>query len=188
MLDEFTIRTDDMPTEMQSLRRKYPRDAWDAHPSFKEKTRHRLGAHRMFRQLSASVRKDTVSFLDGDQDANNFAGRLSYRGGALVGNLHGHHGREYHSYFLELSAADPRFDARLEVLEKGHADLDIVLDSFTRTANRAIKLIQLDESAARNEAGKSHAAAQTIETFLKRHLTDEEELAVPIILHHRLRG
>lgn len=188
MLDQFDIRTDDMPTEMQSLLRDYPRDAWDAHPGFREKTRHWLGAHHMFRQLSASVRKDTESFLNGDQGADDYAGRLSYRGGALVGNLHGHHGWEDHSYFPELSAADPRFDAGLEVLEKDHADLDIVLDSFARTANRTIKLVQLDERAAREEAGALLGVANTIEAFLQRHLTDEEELAVPIILHHRLRG
>ncbi len=193
MLDQpdtglFDIRTHDMPTEMQSLLRTYPRDTWDAHPGFREKTRHWLDAHHMFRQLSLSVRKDTESYLNGDRDSNDYADRLSYRGGALVGNLHGHHGWEDHSYFPELSAADPRFDAGLEVLEKDHADLDIVLDSFTRTANRTIKLIQLDEHAAREEAGKLHGVAQTIEAFLQRHLTDEEELAVPIILHHRLRG
>jgi hypothetical protein len=49
-------------------------------------------------------------------------------------------------------------------------------------------LVQLDKKAAREEAGKLHCVAQTIEAFLQRHLTDEEELAVPIILHHRLRG
>ena len=63
-----------------------------------------------------------------------------------------------------------------------------MLDGFTRTANRAIKLIQLDETQARDEIGRLHGTAQTIEAFLARHLTDEEELAVPIILHHRLRG
>lgn len=188
MLDQFNIRTHDMPSGMQSLLLDFPRDTWDAHPGFKEKTRHWLGAHRMFRQLAASVRKDTESFLNGDQDAVDYAGRLSYRGGALVGNLHGHHGWEDHSYFPELSAADPRFDAGLEILEKDHADLDVVLDSFTRTANRTIKLVQLDEKAAHEEAGKLHGVAQTIEAFLERHLTDEEELAVPIILRHRLRG
>jgi hypothetical protein len=188
MLDHFDIRTDEMPTEMQSLLRAYPRDAWDAHPGFREKTRHWLGAHRMFRQLSASVRRDTESYLNGDTDAQDYAGRLSYRGNALVGNLHGHHGWEDHSYFPELSAADPRFDAGLEILEKDYAELDIVLDGFTRTANRAIQLVQLDEAAAREEAGKLHGVAQTIKAFLERHLSDEEELAVPIILHHRLRG
>ncbi len=188
MFDQFDIRTEDMPSDMQTLLREYPRDAWDAHPGFREKTRHWLGAHRMFRQLSAAVRKDTESYLNGDKDPQDYAGRLSYRGNALVGNLHGHHGWEDHSYFPELSAADPRFDAGLEILEKDHAALDVVLDSFTRTANRAIKLVQLDEKAAREEAGKLHGVAETIEAFLERHLSDEEELAVPIILHHRLRG
>jgi hemerythrin-like domain-containing protein len=118
----------------------------------------------------------------------DYAGRLSYYGGNLVGNLHGHHGWEDRSYFPELSAADPRFEAGLEVLEQDHADLDRVLDDFTRTANRLIKLSALDEAQAHEEAGQVHAKAATIEAFLKRHLTDEEELAAPIILHHRLRG
>ncbi|WP_217564380.1 hypothetical protein [Octadecabacter antarcticus] len=46
----------------------------------------------MFRQLSASVRKDTESYLNGDTDAQDYAVRLSYRGNALVGNLHVPHG------------------------------------------------------------------------------------------------
>ena len=188
MLDTFTIRTDDMPREMHLLLDTYPREAWEDHPGFREKTRHWLGAHRMFRQLAERVRQDTESYLDGNAEAEAFAGRLSYFGGALVGNLHGHHGWEDHSYFPELSAADPRFDAGLEVLEKDHADLDVVLDAFTRTANRAIKLVQLDEAQAREEAGQLHGTAEVIEAFLARHLGDEEDLAVPIILHHRLRG
>ena len=84
--------------------------------------------------------------------------------------------------------ADPRFDQGLDILEKDHADLDVVLEDFTNLANRTIKLLQLDETAAYDEAGKLHGAAEAIEAFPKRHLTDEEELAVPIILHHRLRG
>ena len=63
-----------------------------------------------------------------------------------------------------------------------------VLDSFSDTGNRVIKLIQLDERQAREESGRLHSLAETIESFLERHLADEEELAVPIILHHRLRG
>lgn len=188
MLDTFTIRTDDMPSEMHLLLDTYPRESWEAHPGFRDKTRHWLGAHLMFRRLSERVRLDVEDYLDGKRDGDEYAGRLSHFGGALVGNLHGHHGWEDHSYFPELSAADPRFDAGLEVLERDHADLDLVLDSFTGTANRAIKLLQLDKAQARDEAGHLHATAEVIEAFLARHLGDEENLAVPIILHHRLRG
>jgi hypothetical protein len=188
MLDTYNLRAENLPSEMRVLLDEYPRDGWESHPGFKEKTRHWLRAHLMFRRLAERVRLDTEAYLEHKADVDDYAGRLSYYGGALVSNLHGHHGWEDRSYFPELSAADARFDAGLEVLEKDHADLDVVLDSFTRTANRTIKLAQLDEAQAREEAGKLHGTAQTIEAFLKRHLSDEEELAVPIILHHRLRG
>ena len=188
MPEHVEIRTEPMPEDMRLLSRDYPRDGWQAHPGFRDKTRHWLGAHQMFRRLGNLVRSETERYLDRNRDPEVYAARLSYYGDALVRNLHGHHGWEDHSFFPELTAADPRFDAGLEILEQDHQALDIVLDRFTRVANRTIKLIQLDEVAARDEAGAVHAEAEVIEAFLARHLSDEEDLAVPIILHHRLRG
>jgi hypothetical protein len=185
---DFHIRTNDMPSEMQMLLRRYPRDSWETHPGFREKTQHWLEAHQMFRRLGALLRDETEQFLDRGRSGREFSGRLSYYGGALVNNLHGHHSWEDHSYFPELSAADPRFDVGLEILEKDHHELDVVLEKFTNLANRTIKLAQLDEVQSHDEAGKLHASIETIEAFFKRHLSDEEELTVPIILHHRLRG
>lgn len=188
MFNTFDIRTEDMPSEMRILLNEYPRDSWEAHPGFKEKTLHWLGAHKMFRQLGQITRKETERFLDKSSAAEDFAARLSYFGNAMVRNLHGHHGWEDHSYFPELFAADSRFGAGLEILEKDHKALDVVLEKFTETANRVIKLIHLDEKQAPDEAGRLHDVTETIEAFLERHLSDEEELAVPIILHYRLRG
>ena len=188
MLDQFNIRSDAMPDEMRILLAQYPRDEWSGHPGFKDKTQQWLAAHQMFRRLSEYVRLDTEQYLNGDKDADDYAARLSYRGNALVGNLHGHHAWEDYSYFPELSAADRRFEDGLEILEKDHQELDVVLEHFTNSAIRAIKLIHFGENSARDEAGKLHSASQRIEAFLQRHLSDEEELAVPIILHHRLRG
>lgn len=188
MLDTYKMRDHDMPEEMRFLLEIYPRDDWEAHPGFKEKTRHWLGAHRMFRRVAERVRLDTEALLNKDVELDDYVGRLSHFGGNLVGNLHGHHGWEDRSYFPELSAADPRFDAGLDLLEQDHADLDAVLHDMTRKANRVIRLSTLDERQAHEEAKAVLPAAEAIEAFLKRHLADEEELAVPIILHHRLRG
>lgn len=188
MMADLTLRTDPMPEEMRLLLADYPREAWEAHPGFHEKTRGWLGAHRSFRRLAELVRGDTEAYLDRRQAPEDFAERLSRFGNLLVGNLHGHHRWEDRSYFPELSAADPRFDRGLEILEQDHAVLDNVLDAFSGTANRAIKLVQLDETQAREEAGRLQPVAEAIETLLDRHLGDEEDLAVPIILHHRLRG
>lgn len=188
MLDTFTIRTEDMPREMRILLKEHPRETWDAHPGFKEKTKNWLGAHQMFRQLGGIIRTETESFLDKSRDADDLATRLAYYGDMMVRNLHGHHGWEDHSYFPELMAADPRFEAGLEILEKDHQELDVVLERFSKSANRIIQLADLDPKQAYGEAGGVHSIAETIEAFLARHLNDEEELAVPIILHHRLRG
>lgn len=188
MLDTYTMRDHDMPDEMRFLLETYPRDAWEAHPGFRDKTRQWLSAHRGFRMLAERVRGDTETFLDKGMGLDEYAGRLSWYGGRLIGNLHGHHGWEDRVYFPELSAADPRFDTGLELLEQDHADLDQVLDDITRKANRVIKLASLDEKQAEEEANTVLPAAEAIEAFLVRHLGDEEELAVPIILHHRLRG
>lgn len=188
MLDTYSIRQDELPHEMRFLLDEYPRESWAAHPGFKEKTRHWLGAHQMFRRVAKRVRRETEGLLNKDIGLDAYARQLSYLGGNLVGNLHGHHGWEDLSYFPELSAADPRFDAGLEVLEQDHADLDKVLDDFTNASNRLIKLSTMDETQAFEHAGQVHAASTAIEAFLKRHLSDEEELAVPVILHHRLRG
>ncbi|MEN8742875.1 MAG: hemerythrin domain-containing protein [Phaeobacter gallaeciensis] len=189
MLDTtYNIRDTDMPEEMRFLLGTYPRETWEDHEGFKAKTRQWLSAHQNFRRLAERVRLDTELALDKDMALEDYTARLSFLGGRLVSNLHGHHGWEDHIYFPELSAADPRFDAGLEVLEKDHADLDVVLDDLTRQANRVIKLAALDEVQAFDEAGAVHSQTQVIEAFLNRHLTDEEDLAVPIILHHRLRG
>jgi len=188
MFDDIAIRTTDMPAEMQSLLRAYPRDTWEAHPGFRDKTRQWLSAHEGFRSYARLLREDAEDFLDREVEADRFAARLSRYGGRLVGNLHGHHSWEDHRYFPELSRADPRFDAGLELLEQDHADLDQVLDGYTRQANRVIKLAHLDPAQAREETATLHHLSGQIEAFLDRHLGDEEDLAVPIILHHRLRG
>ncbi|MEE9428225.1 MAG: hemerythrin domain-containing protein [Paracoccaceae bacterium] len=188
MAQDFEMRSEGMPAEMQVLLDSYPRDSWEAHPGFREKTKNWLGAHQMFRQLGGIIRTETEKYLDGSRSSDDFATRLSYYGDMMVRNLHGHHGWEDHSYFPELSAADPRFDAGLEILEKDHQELDVVLERFSQSANRVIQLAQLDQKQVRDEVGDLHGIAEAIEAFLKRHLSDEEELAVPIILHHRLRG
>ena len=187
MLDTPIIRQE-MSSEMKLLLEQYPREAWSSHPGFKEKTQHWLGAHRMFRTVASQILTDTESYIDQSMETSDYADRLSYYGNGLVRNLHGHHHWEDHSYFPELFEADPRFQAGLDVLEQDHDDLEQFLDDFTTTGNRLIKLTHLDEKQAKETAFALRDTSETICSFLTRHLTDEEELAVPIILHHRLRG
>ena len=188
MPDDVNIRETPMPSEMHLLLNDYPRDAWESHPNFAKATQNWLGAHKGFRQLGRIVRTEAENYIDKSRAPDEFAARLRYYGDIMVRNLHGHHGWEDRSYFPELSAADPRFDPGLEILESDHRTLDATLDGFVDAANRVIMLIQLDEKEARENAASLLDSATSIEKLLERHLADEEDLAVPIILHHKLRG
>ena len=187
MTDPIDIRNDALPDAMRILLDQYPRDGWQAHPNFALATQNWLGAHRMFRRLGEITRVDTERFLDRKKPAKEYASRLSYYGDLLARNLHGHHSWEDRYYFPEISAADRRFDMGIKILENDHQVLDKALDQFTNFANRVIQLIQLDEHNARDDAGPLHDNISAIERLLDRHLGDEEELVVPIILHHKLR-
>lgn len=177
-----------LPKDMQVLLRDYPRDAWPDHPNFARSIQNWMGAHDMFRNLSELNQKETELYLTKSRDPQEFAGRLSFYGDLLVRNLHGHHTWEDRDYFPELQAADPRFAHGLDMLEGDHLQMDEVLDGFTRQANRVVQLIQLDEAQAREEANILHDTCGDIRAFLSRHLEDEEDLIVPILLHHKLRG
>ena len=177
-----------LPEDMQVLLRDYPRDIWPDHPNFAASIRNWMGAHQMFRQLSELVTKDTELRMDGKTDPDLYTKRLARFGDMLVRNLHGHHGWEDHAFFPEIAGADARFVRGLDMLEGDHLELDRVLDRLTRRANRFIQLSQLAPEQAAVELGPLHEAAAGIGGFLHRHLDDEEDLIVPILLHHKMRG
>ena len=106
----------------------------------------------------------------------------------LVRNLHGHHGWEDHQFFPELEAADERFTRGLEMLESDHEEMDQILANLTVSANRYLKLTDLSPDDATDEVPDILKASESVQGFLARHLTDEEDLVVPILLHHKLRG
>lgn len=177
-----------LPEEMQTLLRTLPRDGWHRHPNLAESTRNWMNAHRGFRQLGEIVQDDTEAFLDGGLDGAAYARHLAHYGNLLVRNLHGHHSWEDRRFFPELEAADPRFAAGLEMLESDHLALDALLERFTRASNRVVQLATLDPAQMAEEARPVRDDAEALRGFLERHLTDEEDLVVPILLHHRLRG
>ena len=187
MTNHIPIR-EGLPPDMRSHLRDLPRDSWQTHPAFARSIQNWMGAHQMFRQLGAIVQKDSELFLDKGMDADHYAGRLAYFGNLLVRNLHGHHTWEDREYFPELQAADPRFADGLEMLEGDHVELDALLDRFTRDANRVVQLATLEPAQMIEEAGPVRDMAEQLNAFLERHLTDEEDLVVPILLHHRLRA
>ncbi|MCR8550706.1 hemerythrin domain-containing protein [Salipiger sp. P9] len=177
-----------LPNDLQTLLRDLPRDGWEAHPNFARATRNWMGAHQKFRALGTALQGDAEDFLDTRIPEERYAERLAHGGHALVQHLHGHHAWEDHRFFPELEAVDPRFARGLEMLESDHVALDGLLDTLTRQGNRVVQLATLAPAQMGEEARPLRDTLERLNRFLLRHLTDEEDLVVPILLHHKLRG
>lgn len=172
-----------LPEHLRILAEKYPRGEWTGHANFNELTRFWLDRHLMFRDLQARMQAEAEGFLDGNADPRQF-GQAVYRlGGFFINQLHGHHQIEDMHYFPMLSAKEPRLEAAFALLDKDHHALDGVLQGLTTDANGVLQALQTGE-AVDVAAGRFRDSVTGMARFLDRHLTDEEEIVVPVILEH----
>jgi len=175
-----------LPDALRVLLRDYPRAAWQAHPNFTGLVQFWLERHLAFRQMLDALEGDVQVRLDAAMAPEQYARRLSRIGSMLVGQLHGHHHIEDDHYFPMLQGLDARLERGFEILDRDHQALDPLLARFTDSANAALRADGAggDEAAARDAVGALAGELALLHRLLDRHLTDEEEIIVPVILRH----
>ena len=183
--DDLTHRAR-LPDALRVLLQDYPRDIWESHRNFDGLTRFWLDRHLMFRRALKDWQTDTRAFLDKGRDARAHGQHTAQIGSFLINQLHGHHQIEDAHYFPILSAAEARLARGFEVLDADHHALDDQLATLTKRANAHLRRLQ-DGGDMAATAGAMLTQLDRFERFLNRHLVDEEELVVPVILHHALR-
>jgi len=172
-----------LPDALRVLLQEHPRDGWTGHANFDGLVRFWLDRHLMFRKLTATIRSESEAVLDTRADPKNFGNRLARFGGMLVNELHTHHQIEDMHYFPPLSAAEPRIARGFEILDRDHHAIDGHLNAFVEDANAVLRAIA-DGPDHRTAAGRFLERTERLDGFLDRHLIDEEDLIVPVILRH----
>lgn len=170
-----------LPDALRILLASYPREGWAADPNFHPLASMWLDRHLLFRRLLLLLRQDVEALLDRRLEGAAWAPRLSRLGSRFVSDLHGHHHVEDERYFPLLMARDRRLEHGFEILDRDHQALDGHLDGFVGEANAALQALDA-EHALRTGAGRFHEGLLRLERFIDRHLTDEEEIIVPVIL------
>lgn len=170
-----------LPDALQVLLAEYPRAIWEIDPGFDGLIRFWLDRHLMFRRVVADMRKDAQKFIDGGFDTDQYASRLSRLGGMFVNGLHEHHTIEDTYYFPKLATKDTRIESGFAILDKDHHDIDALLNKFVGTANDVLNARD-KKPVMRSVAGRFETEMNALERLLDRHLNDEEELIVPVIL------
>ena len=189
-MDDATLALEErtgLPDALRVLVESYPREAWEADPNFSGLIRFWLDRHLMFRRLTATMALEAEQAMNGDLAPEVFAAHLSRYGSMFAGELHGHHMIEDAHYFPHLKRLDQRLVRGFDILDRDHHAIDGHLQAFADDANAALRAV-----AARKGHKDATAAFRTrlarLDGFLDRHLTDEEDLVVPVLLKHAPAG
>jgi len=179
MAEYELIERDGLPEALRVLVNELPRETWEVHPEFAGLVQFWLERHMMFRKLLGLLDTDVRAALEGQIDARHHAARLARFGGMLVNDLHGHHQIEDYHYFPRLRLLDPRIEAGFDILDRDHQAMDGLLSGFADIANAVIRA---EDASRRDALGDLDAGLVQFAAMLDRHLNDEEDLIVPVIL------
>lgn len=183
--DDLALATrEGLPAEYRLLLADYPREGWPDHRDFNGLAAFWLDRHVGFRRVMGLLRADAVALIDHRIDPQAWGQRLVRLGSGFLGDLVGHHQIEDEAYFPQLAALEPRIAGGFEVLDRDHHALHEVIDRFASGANAA--LAETEEAARREAAARFEAELSEFERLLARHLDDEEDLVLPVVLKHRV--
>ncbi len=176
-----------LPDALRVLLAEYPRDGWERDPGFDGLIRFWLDRHLMFRRLMTEMRSNTEALIDHKLDTGRYLSVVSRYGGMFVNGLHEHHTIEDTYYFPKLSQRDTRITKGFDILDSDHHAIDAYLNAFVEKANTVITKAD-NRTKLQDAAGAFQGHLTELEQLLNRHLLDEEELIVPVILKFGTEG
>lgn len=161
---------------------KNDRDAWTDHPRFHGSAAFWTSIHRELLQGAAHLRLGMEQLLDvPDRELAETlrASRLQQLARQLIDFAHHHHEIEDHGYFPQFALLYPNLDRALALLDGDHRVLNEALDE-TDTALRGLSKGGIN----RDVIAKIHGGCSMLDHILNRHIRDEEDIIIPILLKH----
>ena len=175
-----------LPDYLRKLSRHYPREVWEKHSNFNDLTQFWLSRHVMFRELIERLQQNSKAIFD---NANKIEHQTKYKNslsrltGFMLSQLHEHHNIEDHHYFPMLMPFDADLRNGFDILDKDHQVLDKNIHDLAGITNQLLSSLQSGRDIQKS-AEHLFVTQENFEKFLDRHLSDEEELIIPIILEY----
>jgi hemerythrin-like domain-containing protein len=173
-----------LPAEYQLILADYPREGWQAHPDFNGLAGFWLERHLDFRRALVQLSNEAEARIERRIAPEAYATRLSRAGSQFLNGLIGHHQIEDDAYFPELARLEPTIARGFEMLDADHHALHDLIDSFAAGGNAVLQAAS--ETKAREAVAAFHAHLGQFQRLLARHLDDEEDLVLPVVLKHRV--
>jgi iron-sulfur cluster repair protein YtfE (RIC family) len=170
------------PDDLRVLIARYPREQWQGHANLGEMARFWLSRHAMFRELAANIEAIAAQFRAGTLPAAEFPRQFVPRLQFLLSQLNVHHQIEDLHYFPIFRAADARLARGFDVLEGDHHAIHEDMARTADSANAMLRALSGDGDVLRRCGDDYAQASAALIKGLIRHLDDEEDLIVPLIL------
>ena len=170
------------PDDLRLLIARYPRAAWHGHANLGDLARFWLSIHHGFRRSALDLARGAAEVREGKMTPAAYRAWLRPRLQTFLGHLEGHHNIEDYQFFPVFSAAEPRLVRGFEVLETDHENIHATMSEAFETATAFLRADDSDRDAMMRAAERYADTGQKLLRKLGRHLEDEEDLIIPLIL------
>lgn len=171
-----------LPPDLRYLAEKYPHETWQEHPNLGGMAQFWLQRHDMFRELGGMLERSVSDYRKGRMQPHDFASWFAPRLRFFLQQLHGHHQIEDMHYFPVFAAAERRLQRGFDILDSDHHIIHDALEQNAETGSAFLQSLGEDRDKRLFAADAYADANGRLISMLIRHLHDEEDLIIPLIL------
>ena len=158
------------------LYNKLPPDKWFG-ADYAYKTSGWLKVHTNIRKRQRILVQISEAYISGEFDWSEYRSQILKRINMHVLKLHQHHGVEDEGFFPEFVSMYPKLAPAFEILGHDHEYLNELLYKL-QIQNDQLARSEIEDKALAEELHKTLVA---VTDLLQQHLTDEEDLVIPIL-------
>jgi len=174
-----------LPAEWLLLLQSHPRAGLAAHKRLGATAGFWLERHDAFRQLGAALEEATQRFRGSGLAADDFAAWLAPRLQVLLSELKVHHQVEDLHYFPAFRRAEPALAPGFDLLDRDHKSLHADLFATAEAANAFLQALARTPDVEAPAVAYAETSARLL-ARMARHLDDEEDLVIPLLIEHPL--
>ncbi|MGI9339351.1 MAG: hemerythrin domain-containing protein [Psychrobacter sp.] len=165
-----------LETDWLFLYNKLPPDQWFG-ADYAYKTSGWLKVHTNIRKRQRILVQISEYYISGEFDWSEYRSQILKRINMHVLKLHQHHGVEDDGFFPEFVSMYPKLAPAFEILGHDHEYLNELLDKL-QIQNDQLARSEVEDKALAEEL---HDTLVKVTALLQQHLTDEEDLVIPIL-------